>query len=93
MQMIREERQRAERAERSVSERQAVQSSWDQQLTHKDAAAAEQVFHHNWSGLTFYWSDECCFSWWLRMQQLLITMPNVLRTSQVAGAKRSACTG
>ena len=42
-QVVREERLRADRAERSVSERQAAQSGWEQQLTHKDAATAEQV--------------------------------------------------
>ena len=42
-QVIREERMRAERAERGVADLQAAQSSWEQQLTHKDAATAEQV--------------------------------------------------
>ena len=43
MQVLREERLRAERAERGMSELQAAQSSWEQQLTHKDAATAKQV--------------------------------------------------
>ncbi len=42
-QVMREERLRAERAERGVADLQAAQSSWEQQLAHKDAATAEQV--------------------------------------------------
>ena len=54
---------RAERAERGVADLQAAQSSWEQQLTHKDAATAEQVFipsHMPALTLLFIWGGCLC---------------------------------
>ena len=43
MQAVKEERVRAERAERSIAEMQEVQATWEQELVHMGQAHTEQA--------------------------------------------------